>query len=379
MSRPSPIALAVVLTATQCYAQAALPPAGPRPTLEEVRKGMGIASEGEVRGQLDIVGFASTAEQMARVWELAGVPPTPEALDPLPEPGVVGAICAHDDYLYAGRVDRRVLSLVTAKTVVLVGVFHKYRRFGVHDALVFDPYRAWRAPDGEIRVSELREELLAGLPPDGRLQEAAMHDAEHSIEALAFWLRHRRADLEIVPIIVPSTSFPRMEELAAQLGRTLAASMKRRGWVLGRDVAIVMSADAVHYGADFHYSPFGEGGIEAYTQTVDQDLALLRGPLAGPVSAEKARQFFATCVNPDQPDEYRLTWCGRFSIPMGLLLLAETAQALGFPAPVGVPVAYGTSVGGPELPVREVGMGETAPANLYHFVGLPGVAFTLPD
>jgi AmmeMemoRadiSam system protein B len=379
MSRPSPMVLAVLLTATQSYAQAALPPAGPRPTLQEVRKGMGIASEGDVRGQLDIVGFASTAEQMTRVFELAGVPPIPEAIGPLPEPGVIGALCAHDDYLYAGRVDRRVLSLITAKTVILVGVFHKYRRFGAHDALVFDPYRAWRAPDGEVRVSGLREELLAGLPPEGYLQEAAMHDAEHSIEALVFWLRHRRPDLEIVPIIVPSTSFPRMEELAAQLGRTLAASMKRRDWKLGRDVAIVISADAVHYGDDFDYSPFGEGGIEAYTRAVDQDLGLLHGPLSGPVSAEKARRFFAACVDPEEPDEYRLTWCGRFSIPMGLLLLAETARALDLPAPVGVPVAYGTSVGGPELPVREVGMGETAPANLYHFVGLPGVAFTLPD
>lgn len=379
MPRPSLSALFVLFSAVQCYAQAALQPAGPRPTLEEVRKGMGIASEGDLRGQLDIVGFASSPEQMARVWELAGLPPTPEALESPPPAGVVGAICPHDDYLYAGRVDRQVLPLVTAKTVVLVGVFHRYRRFGAHDALVFDPYRAWRAPDGDIRVSELREELLGGLPPEARLQEAAMHDAEHSLEALAYWLKHSRADLEIVPIIVPSAPFPRLEQLAAQLGRALAASMTRRGWTLGRDVAIVISADAVHYGADFKYTPYGEGGIDAYAKAVEQDLALLRGPLAGPVSAEKARQFYATCVNPDRPDEYRLTWCGRFSIPVGLLLLAETAKALGLATPVGIPIAYGTSVNGPELPVREVGLGATAPANLHHFVGLPGVVFTLRD
>ena len=28
----------------------------------------------------------------------------------------------------------------------------------------------------------------------------------------------------------------------------------------------------------------------------------------------------------------------------------------------------------PELPLREIGLGSTAPANLYHFVGHPAVA-----
>ena len=29
----------------------------------------------------------------------------------------------------------------------------------------------------------------------------------------------------------------------------------------------------------------------------------------------------------------------------------------------------------PELPVRDLGLDRTAPASLYHFVGLPAVAF----
>jgi len=41
-------------------------------------------------------------------------------------------------------------------------------------------------------------------------------------------------------------------------------------------------------------------------------------------------------------------------------------------------VAYATSVGTPELPVREAGLAATAPANLYHFVGYPAAAFTVP-
>jgi hypothetical protein len=43
----------------------------------------------------------------------------------------------------------------------------------------------------------------------------------------------------------------------------------------------------------------------------------------------------------------------------------------------GHPVAYSTSVGAPELPVRDLGLGETAPANLYHWVSYPAVAFSI--
>jgi len=371
-------ALALLTFPAPLLAQAvsALPQAVP-PTLEEVRRGMGIPSVAlDLRGQQDAVGFASRPDQMAKVWELSAAAPAPERLGDLPAPGVAGAICPHDDYLYAGRVYRQVLPLVTAKRVVLVGVFHKYRKFGVHDRLVFDPYRAWRAPDGEVPVSDLRRELLAALPKEDWIQDAAMHDSEHSLEALVYYLKHARPDLEIVPIIVPAASFPRLREMAEHVGTALASSLRDHGWKLGRDVAVVISTDGVHYGPDFQYTPFGEGGVEAYVQATDQDRSLLRGWLAGPLDPEKIRRAYEAFVDPESPDLYRLTWCGRFAIPFGLLLLESTARGLGQDRPVGRPVAYATSVGSPELPVRDLGLGPTAPANLYHFVGYPAAAFT---
>ena len=277
--------VALFLAGLPGHGQASLaPPPAPRPSLMEVRKGMGIPSTDEVRGQQDAIGFASRADQMARVWEWSARPPLPEALGPKPAPGVLGAVCPHDDYLFAGRVYRQVLPLVTARTIVLVGVFHKYRRFGARNALVFDPYRAWRSPDGEIRVSGLREELLAQLPPSDVIQDAAMQDSEHSVEAIAYWLKHQDPGVEIVSILVPSASFPRFQELASHLGQALVASMRTRGWTLGRDVAIVISSDGIHYGTDFAYAPYGEGGVDAYLKALARDRELLTGPLAGPVS-----------------------------------------------------------------------------------------------
>jgi AmmeMemoRadiSam system protein B len=374
------VLLCAAVTGGSVLAQAVLAPAQTAPpTLEEVRKGMGIPSTGaDVRGQQDAVGFASRADQMKAVWDLSAGAPPPERLGDAPPAGVAGAICPHDDYLYAGRVYRQVVPLVTAKRVVLVGVFHRYRKFGAHDRIVFDTYRAWRAPDGEIPVSALRGELVAALPDGDRLQDAAMHDSEHSLEALAYWLKHARPDVEIVPIIVPAASFARLDAIAGRLGDALAAALRAHGWRLGSDVAVMISSDAVHYGPDFKYVPYGDGGVDAYLKATERDRALLRGPLAGPVTTEKVRDLYGTFVDPADPDTYRLTWCGRFAVPFGLLLLEHVAQALGTGAPVGHPLAYATSVGSPELPVRELGLGPTAPANLYHFVGYPAAAYTLP-
>ena len=56
-----PIFVALPLLAA---GQAAMQPQGTPPTAEEVRKGMGIASQGDVRGQQDAVGFASKPDQI---------------------------------------------------------------------------------------------------------------------------------------------------------------------------------------------------------------------------------------------------------------------------------------------------------------------------
>ena len=367
----------MLATGPPAFAQASLQPqAAVPPTLEQVRAGMNIPSRSlDLRGQMDSVGFASTAAQMAGVWALSATPPAPDSFGARPAPGVAAVICPHDDYLYAGRVYRRVLPLVTARRVILVGVFHRYRRFGAHDQLVFDPYRAWRTPDGPVPVSDLREALLSHLAPTDFVQSAAMHDSEHSLEALVYWLRHARPDLEIVPIIVPAAKFDRLEELATHLAAALDATMMAHDWRLGRDVAIAISTDGVHYGTDFRYVPYGDGGIAAYRKATENDRALLAGPLSGTLTTGKVRGLYRAFVNPEQPDEYRLTWCGRFAVPFGLLLLERLSRDL---APLtGHPLAYASSVGGPELPVRDLGLGATAPANLYHFVSYPAVAFTL--
>ena len=366
----------MLLAFTIVLAQAMPYPAGDRaPTLDETRAKMGIASKTGLRGQQDAVGFASTPEQMKRVWDLSAEGPEPERLGSAPEPGVRAVLSPHDDYLYAGRVYRKILPLVTARVVIVVGVFHPYRKYRIRDRIVFDPYDAWRAPDGPVPVSSLRDELFAAMPEADAIRDAAAHDAEHSVEAEVYWLRHANPAVEIVPILVPSMTFERLDAIAGKLSDALANAMRRRGFALGKDVAIVISADAVHYGPDFKHVPFGDGGVDAYVKAVERDRGILTGSIAGPLRVESIRTLYGTFVDPADPDSYRLTWCGRFSIPFGMLFLAHASERLGIAVPVGTPVAYATSVGAPELKVRDTGLGETAPANLYHFVGYPAVAW----
>ena len=65
--------------------------------------------------------------------------------------------------------------------------------------------------------------------------------------------------------------------------------------------------------------------------------------------------------------------------PVVVVPLGEVARALGMPVPRGVPLALGVSVDTPELPIRDAGLGPTAPANLYHFVTHPAIAYIRGD
>lgn len=358
------------------------------PKRVEVAQEMGLRSEGDrVRGQRDTVGFVVTAEQAEDVvshavrLETATLQEQDRRLGMENDSGFVGGVCPHDDHLYAARVYVPLTERITAPRVVLVGVFHRARLWDLENHMVFDAFEAWHGPWGPVRVDPLRGELLEALPEEDVVVDNAMHEMEHSLEAIVPFLQHRNREVTIVPILAPYMTWDRLTVLSDRLADALAAALERHGWKLGKDVAIVISSDAVHYGEDFDYVPFGSDAV-GYVRAEEHDRVLAGRYLVGPLASSKMQGLLHTLVDQTDVRRYRLPWCGRFSIPFGLEVLRKTAERTGGPVPVGHLLRYGTSLSEAELPVsretRDAGLGYTASSNLHHWVGYASIGYLTP-
>jgi len=345
------------------------------------------AASGEsprIRLPFDPVGYVHTAEGIEKViayatgLEAERLAEDAERLGPDGDAPLVAAIAPHDDYLYAERVYVHVFPRLRAKHVVMFGVAHHARDFPeVEGKLVFESFDAWHGPYGDVAISPLRADLLAALPADDVLVSDDLHAGEHSLEALVPFLENGRRDVEIVPILAPFMSWDRLVELAGRTADALASSMRARGLSLGTDVAILISSDAVHYGDEDwggrNHAEFGTDGA-AYDRAVARDLGLAGDFLEGDVASGRLDGFYHAVLQ-DDFHEYRVPWCGRFSIPLGLATLAKVAETLGRPVPRGVLLRYGTTLdpgrGDPGVP----SLGVTAPANLHHWVGFAAIEY----
>jgi AmmeMemoRadiSam system protein B len=359
------------------------------PAVKELLEGVGIKPEGDHRGQMDVIGFATTAEQMDAVVAQCEKLAEPRKVELYGDHGwsdetaFVAGVCPHDDYYYAGRLYSLLIPHLKAKTVVLFGVFHKARVFDCKDRLVFDSYRTWRGPYGPVAVSPLREEIIRRLPEDDYIVDNDMQMVEHSVEAIVPWLQAYDRDVEIVSILVPYMGWDTLDRLASDLSAALAGAIGDEGWKLGRDVAFVSSADAVHYGdagwGGQSYADFGTDA-DAYSKAVARDLGLARdllcGPFGGGAGTDKLREFMYRCVNPEDVTDYRITWCGRFSVPFGLDVVSRLTSGLQSRELSGTLLGYGTSVGEVSLDVAGLEpLGATAPNNLHHFVGYAAIGY----
>jgi AmmeMemoRadiSam system protein B len=336
---------------------------------------------------MDTVGFVVNRQQAEEVvskavlLERESLVEQDRRLGMRPGDGFIGGICPHDDHLYASRVYVHLSERVTAPRILLVGVFHRAKAWSLQDRIVFESFEGWHGPWSEFEVDPLRNELIKAMPRDGFVVDNAMHCREHSLEALLPFLQKDHPDRTIVPILVPHMGWERIEALSDELAEALATIMRAEGWRLGKDIAVVISSDAVHYGPDFDHAPFGTDAT-AYQRAVARDQQLVSEYLEGSLDEDKLRGLFGVLVNPTTLD-YRLPWCGRFSVPFGLELLRKVSVETEGRVPTGALLRYGTSLSEPELPVSEAvrasGLGYTAPSNLHHWVGYVAVGYRFPD
>ncbi len=336
-----------------------------------------------IRSVVDTVGFAHRASQMDSVMARIIRYQQP-LLQQAEDRAQITAqttwklvISPHDDYTYAGYLYPAALRNVRAKTLILFGVAHKARTLGLQDQIIFDGFDAWQGPYGPIKVSSLREQLT-GLLPDSLYQiNDTMQAMEHSLEALLPFLQYYHRNIEIVPVLVPYMSYERMERIAPLLAGAINRLAREKGWRWGKDFALIISNDAVHYGdRDWGGKNFARYGADSsgYGKALQHEEEIIRTCLTGSPAAPKVKLFTEYTVQKDDYKQYKWTWCGRYALPFGLLT-AYYLQKEQNTEIKGRLIGYGTSIAQKPLPVRDLGMGITAPANIRHWVGYVAVGY----
>ena len=336
--------------------------------------------ETSTRSLADTVGFARYAWQMDSVMARIHSLNRADLMRTQQPPGTVWktAICPHDDYTYAGWLYQVVLRNITAKTVVIFGVAHRARSFDLENLLVFDGYKSWHGPYGPVTVSALGEEIIDRLPEDMFVVHNPMQTVEHSVEALIPFLQHQNRDIEIVSILVPHMEFDRMKSIGRRLARVLSEIMAENNLRWGEDIALLVSSDAVHYGDEEwggkDYAPYGADST-GNARAVAHEWEIIDTCFTGELTEEKAARFFSYTVDPEDFREYEWTWCGRYSIPLGLLTSLYLQALEHGSALIGVPGAHSTSLLNAHVPVDDLRMGRTAVATPHHWVGYPAIGF----
>ena len=319
---------------------------------------MNLNAQKKIRPPLDTVGFATNNWQMDSIVKM--IHHTYGRLfDDLERNKTVKesdtfkiAICPHDDYAYAGYLYEIVLPHVKAKNVILIGVAHKAKKFNIESTMVFDSFDAWKEPYGDVKISPLRNLILDKLPKSSCIVHDSLHLAEHSLEALVPFLQYYNERVQIVPVLIPYMSFEQMEKYAMQFASVINQVMKENNMKWGKDVAIVISNDAVHYGdQDWGGKNYAEFGCDSagYKLAFNKEKELVNMILPKYPDTAQIHKFFNNLVKPGDWREYQWPWCGRYSVPFGLLTGLYLTDIYKDESLIGTELAYSTSIENPPL------------------------------
>lgn len=327
----------------------------------------------KVREFHDSIGFAKHA------WQMDSIMNRIDENDKIPVSQTYKAVInPHDDYAYAGGLYAKTLQGIKANTIVLVGVAHRARNYGLQDKLVFGDFNYWEAPYGKVKISDIRDQIVQKMPADNYVVHDSMMQLEHSLEAIVPFLQKMNPEVEIVPLLVPYMKFEDMQKFSDNLAETLSEIMKEKNLKYGEDLAIVISNDAIHYGSeDWGGSDLAPFGTDSFgnEKAHKKDEKIIQETLKGKLTTSKIEKFNHYTVQPDNYKEYQWTWCGRYSVPFGLLFANKLNQILNKEDLSGEFIGYRSSLKNRHLKVEDLGMGTTAPSKPTHWVAYVGMAY----
>jgi AmmeMemoRadiSam system protein B len=332
---------------------------------------------------IDTVGFSSKPEQMDELMRYMLVNEESSINKSLSDANVYNStvwktvISPHDDYSYVGYLYPALLQNVKAKTIILIGVCHKARQFNLENKIIFDSFSHWKMPYGNIPASVLRNEIISKLDKDLYEINDSVQSAEHSVEAILPFLQYYNRDIEIISILVPFMPYNKMNEISRPLAEAIKNVTCKYNLQWGNDFAIVISTDAVHYGdEDWGGKNFALYGTNSagYKLAVNHEYEIMNNCLTGFILQDKIKKFVDYTVKESDYKDYKWTWCGRYSVPFGLLTTFYLQKLYGEDLN-GVLIKYATSIDHPHVPVNNIEMGVTAPANMHHWVGYSAIGY----
>ncbi|MFH0865644.1 MAG: AmmeMemoRadiSam system protein B [Bacteroidota bacterium] len=343
-----------------------------------------LNAQKKVRQPVDTIGFATKTWQIDSVIKrIHGCYDT--YYDSINKLNYVNAgtsfrlsICPHDDYTYAGYLYESLAPYIRAKTVIIFGVAHQAKKYKIEQKLVFDSFDEWKEPYGNITVSYLRNEIMKKLPEGMYVVHDSLQQSEHSVEAIVPFLQYHRRDVQIVPVLVPYMSFDMMNKYARQFAAALAKVMEDNKLIWGNDIALVISNDAVHYGdEDWGGKNYASYGCDSagYEKAVNHEKKIIDNSLLPVLDTASIHKFFNYTVQPENWREYRWPWCGRYSVPFGLMAGMYLSEITADKKLAGVKMGYSTSITRKPLPVDDLQMGKTAIATLHHWVGYAAIGY----
>lgn len=330
---------------------------------------------GKIRPVRDDVGFCWNPESMKILVDYLAA----QEKEQFRAEGLVAAISPHDDYLYAGRLYYPLFNLIRAKEAVIFGVTHGTVRNeikGLDSLLILDDFELWPGVLKPVEISPLRSYLKKHLKPEYLTVNNRAHELEHSIEALIPFLQYFNPDIKITPIMVAPMPLDKMKEISEHLAGVIAAYLKENRLQPGRDIFFLISADGNHYGKDFNNLAFGEGQ-EAWEKALAFDRNLINSYLAGRVTEKKVAGLTGELWGKTYLDYKSSYWCGKYSIPFGLLTVQKVMRKNSGHNVRGELIRFSDTYSEGVLPLNKIGLGTTAPFSLRHWVSFCSIAYYL--
>ena len=292
----------------------------------------------------------------------------------------IAGISPHDDYLYAAIIYHKLFSRISPEEVVIFGVTHSGPRKELKQKdgfLIFDSFKYWEGVFKRIEVSSLRSEIIKKLPEKYYIVNNKVQELEHSVEGMIPFLQYYNKNIKITPIMVTGMDFKKMQKVSAILSNIITRYIENKKLILGKDIFFLISSDANHYGNNFKNAVFGTGE-KAHIKATGFDVNIINKYLTGKISDKGIQQLTGHIWGDNYKNYGKTLWCGRYSIPFGILTVINTTRNLFRKKTLsGRLLGYSDTYSDGVIPLKKTGCGITAPFSLEHWVGYFSAGFYL--